>query len=130
MSTATARVATRPVARPAQRSQPARAVPQRRKQKAVQRSVRGGIVWIVALATLLTGVVAVNVAVLRQNMQLESYATERSQLSDQNLELRSKLSHVTSSPYIERLAKKRLKLVQVPAGSDQTTYIQLSAGGK
>ena len=105
-------------------------MPQRRKQKAVQRSVRGGIVWIVALATLLTGVVAVNVAVLRQNMQLESYATERSQLGDQNLELRSKLSHVTSSPYIERLAKKRLKLVQVPAGSDQTTYIQLSAGGK
>jgi len=90
--------------------------------------VRGGIVWIVALATLLTGVVAVNVAVLRQNMQLESYATERSQLRDQNHELQTQLSHASSSPYIERVASKRLGLVQV--GSDQTTYIRLDAGGK
>jgi cell division protein FtsB len=92
--------------------------------------VRGGIVWIVALAMLLTGVVAVNVAVLQQNMQLESYSTERAQLRDQNLELSSRLSQVTSSPYIERRAQKKLGLVQVPAGSAQTTYIQLSAGGK
>ncbi len=90
--------------------------------------MRGGIVWIVALATLLTGVVAVNVAVLRQNMQLESYATEQTQLRDQNFKLRSKLSQATSSPHVERLAQKRFDLV--PAASDQTTYIQLSAGGK
>lgn len=128
MSTATARVATRPATRPAARPQPARATPRRRKQKAVQRSVRGGVVWIVALATLLTGVVAVNVAVLRQNMQLESYSTERSHLRDQNLELSSKLSQTSSPSNIERLAQKRLGLVV--AGSDQTTYIRLSAGGK
>lgn len=90
--------------------------------------MRGGVVWIVALATLLTGVVAVNVAVLRQNMQLESYSTERSHLRDQNHELRSKLSQTSSSSNIERLAQKRLGLVM--AGSDQTTYIRLSAGGK
>jgi cell division protein FtsB len=90
--------------------------------------VRGGIVWIVALAVLLTGVVAVNVAVLRQNMQLESYGTERSQLRDQNLELRSRLSQATSSPYVGRIAQKRLGLVY--ATSDQTTYISLGAGGK
>ncbi len=92
--------------------------------------MRGGIVWIVALATLLTGVVAVNVAVLRQNMQLESYSTERAQLRDQNVELRSKLSHAISPSNIDRLAQKKLGLVQVPAGSDQTTYIRFSAGGK
>jgi cell division protein FtsL len=90
--------------------------------------VRGGIVWIVALATLLTGVVAVNVAVLRQNMELESYGSERAQLIDQNHELRSKLSQASSPSYIERLASKKLGLVQV--GSDQTTYIKLDAGGK
>jgi cell division protein FtsB len=103
-------------------------VPRRRKQKAVQRSVRGGIVWIVALAALLTGVVAVNVAVLRQNMQLESYATEQAQLHDQNLKLRSRLSQATSSPAVASLARKRLGLVL--AASDQTTYIRLNAGGK
>jgi len=77
---------------------------------------------------LLTGVVAVNVAVLQQNMQLESYGNVRAQLRDQNLELRSKLSQTASPSYIERLASKRLGLVQ--AGSDQTTYIRLDAGGK
>lgn len=128
MSTATARVATRPVGRPAPRPQPARAAPQQKRRKAAQRSVRGGIVWIVALAVLLTGVVAVNVAVLRQNMQLESYGNQQSQLRDQNLELRSRLSQATSSPYVERVAQKRLGLVT--ANSSQTTYIRLGAGGK
>ena len=90
--------------------------------------MRGGIVWIVALAVLLTGVVAVNVAVLRQNMQLESYGNEQSQLRDQNLELRSSLSQATSSPYVERIAQKRLGLVY--ANTAQTTNIRLGAGGK
>jgi cell division protein FtsL len=90
--------------------------------------VRGGIFWIVALAVLLTGVVAVNVAVLRQNMQLESYGNEQSQLLDQNLELRSQLSQATSSPYVEKVARKKLGLVY--ANSDQTTYIRLGTGGK
>jgi len=90
--------------------------------------VRGGIFWIVALAVLLTGVVSVNVAVLRQNMQLESYGSERSQLRDQNLELRSRLSQATSSPYVEKVAQKKLGLVY--ANSDQTTYIRLGTGGK
>ncbi len=120
MTAAPVRVAARPAARPA------RATP-RRKQKA-QRGVRGGIVWIVFLATLLTGVVAINVAVLRQNMQLESYTNERGQLRDQNLELRSRLSQVSSPIYVKRIAQRRLGLVQ--AGPEQTTYIQLSAGGK
>lgn len=124
MTAAPVRVAARPAPRSRPRS--ARAAP-RRKQK-VQRSVRGGIVWIVFLATLLTGVVAINVAVLRQNMQLESYSTERAQLRDQNLELRSKLSQVSSPSYIERIAQKRLGLVL--AGNDQQTYIRLDAGGK
>ena len=90
--------------------------------------MRGGIFWIVALAVLLTGVVSVNVAVLRQNMQLESYGSERSQLRDQNSELRSRLSQATSSPYVEKVAQKKLGLVY--ANSDQATYIRLGTGGK
>jgi cell division protein FtsL len=85
-------------------------------------------VWIVALATLLTGVVAVNVAVLRQNMQLESYAARQSQLRDQNFKLQTQLSQASSQSHIERLASTRLGLVL--AGSEQTTYIRLDAGGK
>jgi cell division protein FtsB len=127
VSAVSARVATRPATRSAPRPQPTRAAPRRRSRKA-QRSVRGGIVWIVALATLLTGVVAVNVAVLRQNMQLESYSNDQAQLRDQNHVLQTRLSHASSPSYIERIASKRLGLVA--AGSDQTTYIRLGAGGK
>ena len=36
----------------------------------------GGVVWIVALALLLAGVVAVNVAVLRLNLQLDAVTME------------------------------------------------------
>ena len=126
MTAAPVRVAARPAVRPAPSPRSARAAP-RRKQKA-QRGVRGGIVWIVFLATLLTGVVAINVAVLRQSMQLESYTNERGQLRDQTLELRSRLSQVSSPIYVKRVAQRKLGLVQ--AGPEQTTYIQLGAGGK
>ena len=84
--------------------------------------------WIVFLATLLTGVVAINVAVLRQNMQLESYSTERTQLREQNIELGSRLSQVSSPSHIARVAQLRLGLTL--AGPERTTYIQLNAGGK
>jgi len=120
-----ARVATRPARRYVEPQVP-RAVPERRKRKA-QRSVRGGVVWIVAFALLLSGVVALNVAALRQNMQIENLANQRVQLIDQNQELRSQLSHAVSSPNIDRLARS-LKLVQMPP--DQTTYVRLGAGGK
>ena len=103
-----------------------RTVPERRKRKA-QRSVRGGVVWIVFLAVLMTGVVAVNVAVLRQNMQLENLANQRIQLIDRNQELRSQLSQATSTVNIEGRAKA-LGLVLMAPG--QTTYVRLGTGGK
>lgn len=103
-----------------------RAVPERRKRKA-QRSVRGGVVWIVVLAVLLTGVVAVNVAALRQNMQLENLGNQRIQLIDQTQGLRSQLSKATSSVNIERRAKAQGLVLMAP---DQTTYVKLGTGGK
>ena len=121
-----ARVATRP-ARPYVQPEEPQAVPERRRRKA-QRSVRSGVVWIAFLAVLLTGVVTVNVAALRQNMQLENLATQRTQLIDQNQELRSQLSQAVSPPQIDRLARTSLKLVQM--APDQTTYVRLGTGGK
>jgi cell division protein FtsB len=103
-----------------------RTVPERRKRKA-QRSVRGGVVWIVFLAVLMTGVVAVNVAVLRQNMQLENLANQRIQLIDRNQELRSQLSQATSTVNIEGRAKAQGLVLMAPG---QTTYVRLGTGGK
>jgi len=58
-------------ARPRRRAQ-ARGVPKRR--------VAGGVVWIASVAVLLTGIVALNVAVLRLNLRLDGLGEERAKL--------------------------------------------------
>jgi len=45
-----------------------------------QRRIAGGVVWIVVVAALLAGVVAVNVAVLQLNLGLDSANRQRAQL--------------------------------------------------
>jgi hypothetical protein len=45
-----------------------------------QRRIAGGVVWIVVVAALLGGVVAVNVAVLQQNLRLDGVNRQRGQL--------------------------------------------------
>src|SRR2546422_9378825 len=88
-----------------------------------ERRVTGGVFWIGIVATLLAGVVATNVAVLRLNMKLDRLGRERADLRAQNAELSSQLSSNASAPRIQRLAAKQLGWVQ--ATSDQTTYFQL-----
>jgi hypothetical protein len=89
--------------------------------------VRGGVVWILAIAVLLAGVVAVNVAGLRQNMQLESLTLKRTALIDRNLTLLSELSSALSPTRVDGAAQAG---GMVKASSDETTYISLGAGGK
>jgi cell division protein FtsL len=100
------------------------AVP-RSRPRAVRRErrVTGGVFWIGIVATLLAGVVATNVAVLRLNMKLDSLGRERADLQAQNAQLSSQLSSAASAPRIQKLAAKRLGWVQ--ATSDQTTYLTL-----
>ena len=88
-----------------------------------ERRVTGGVFWIGVVAALLAGVVATNVAVLRLNMKLDSLGRERADLRAQNAELSSRLSSAASAPRIQKLAAKRLGLVQ--ATSDQTHYFTL-----
>jgi hypothetical protein len=45
-----------------------------------QRRLAGGVLWIVVVAALLAGVVAVNVAVLQLNLSLDSVNRKRGQL--------------------------------------------------
>lgn len=88
-----------------------------------ERRVTGGVFWIGIVATLLAGVVATNVAVLRLNMKLDRLGRERTDLRAQNAQLSSQLSRAASAPRIQKLAAKRLGWVQ--ATSDQTTYLKL-----
>src|SRR5258705_5495660 len=81
-----------------------------------ERRVTGGVFWIGIVATLLAGVVATNVAVLRLNMKLDSLGRQRADLQAQNAQLSSQLSSAASAPRIQKLAAKRLRWVQGNSG--------------
>ncbi len=106
----------RPKARPRKRSE-AKSVPRRR--------AFGGVVWIVLFGALLAGVVAVNVAVLQLNVQLDKLGTERVQLRADTAHLRSQLSSAGAVTQLESQARTRLGLV--PADPTATSYIELPA---
>lgn len=87
------------------------------------RLLGGGVVWIVLFAALLAGVVAVNVTVLRLNLQLDEIGRERSELRADVANLRSELSSASATARIERIATKELGLTQ--ADPETTTYVRL-----
>jgi cell division protein FtsL len=100
----TARVET-PVAPPRRRT---------RTRVAARRRARpfGGVLWIVVAAVLLAGVVAVNVAVLQLNVQLDELGRERVQLQADTKRLSSQLSSASANARIESQAKSKLGLVR------------------
>jgi len=96
----------------------------RARPRAVSRPVnplRSGVTWIVVLAALLGGIVALNVAVLQLNVRLSSLSRERVSLRSDNAMLQSQLSSAAAVPRIQSLAHRRLGLV--PA--TDTTYVEL-----
>ena len=74
-------------------------------------------------AVLLAGVVAVNVAVLRLNLELDRASQDRTELQSDISLLRSELSSTAATSRIERLARGELGMV--PANPDNTIYIRL-----
>jgi cell division protein FtsL len=100
------------------------AVPQRdRTRSRRQPRVAHGVVWIVLVAVLLAGVVALNVAVLRLNLRLDGLSRERAKLRADNAQLSSQVSSAAASNRIQDMAHRTLGLV--PAQPDQTTYINI-----
>ena len=83
----------------------------------------GGVLWIVLFAVLLAGVVAVNVTVLRLNLQLDQVGRERTELRGDISSLRSQLSSASATSRVDRLAQKELGLVQ--ADSDELIFVRL-----
>jgi len=108
---------------------PPRARPKRRpapRRRAEPRGrVFGGVLWIGFLAVLLAGVVALNVAVLRLNLQLDELGRERENLRAGNAALASRYSSVHATARIQSLARTQLGLV--PAAAEDTTYVELGA---
>jgi cell division protein FtsL len=83
--------------------------------------VTGGVVWILLVAVLLAGIVALNVAVLGLNMEVDRLDGERERLRAEHAVLASELSSAAAAGRIEAYATRRLGLVD-PV---QTTYIRL-----
>lgn len=106
-------------------AQPVRAPRARGRAAERKRSwaLGGGVLWIVLLAVLLAGVVAINVAVLRLNLQLDETGRERTELRTDIQRLRSEISSAAATTRIERLAEGELGLLEVQP--EDTTYIQL-----
>ena len=99
------------------------AAPVRSRRKHAHRRVRGHIVWMILFALLLSGVVAVNVAVLRAHVAVSKLDEQQAQLQNENQALASRLSAANSAPRIEAAAR-RLGLVQ--AQTSDTTYLDLA----
>jgi len=104
-------------------AQSARAGRGRTRTRSRPRLLGGGVFWIVLFAALLAGVVAVNVSVLRLNLQLDQVGRERSELKADVAGLRSELSSAGATARIERLARTELGLV--PADPETTVYVRL-----
>ena len=84
----------------------------------------GGVVWILVLAGLLAGIVAVNVAVLQLNVRLDELGRERTQLRADTNRLSSQLSSASANARIESQARTRLGLVR--AELHPADYIELA----
>jgi cell division protein FtsL len=115
-----ARTEPQPISRPRRRPSARPAAKTRARQKA---RPFGGVVWIVVLAALLGGVVAVNVAVLQLNLRLDELGRERMQLRADTNRLSSQLSSASANMRIESQARSRLGLE--PADPALTYHVQL-----
>ena len=107
----------RPAPKPARSSKPRVAA----KKKA---GLLGGVVWIVLLAALLGGIVALNVAVLQLNVRLQQANNSRADVRARTVALAGQLSSAGSAPQVAGAAEHKLGLV--PAAPDQTTYVDLA----
>jgi cell division protein FtsL len=101
--------------------------PKARAKKAPRVRVAGGAAWIGIVAVLLSGVVALNVAVLQLNVKLEDLGTERTRLRAENADLASEIASKAQAGRIHTLARGQLGLEVADAG--RTTYLDLGSDG-
>jgi cell division protein FtsL len=95
----------------------------RRRTRVSRGAFGGGIAWIVAAGLLLAGVVAINVLVLRLNVELDELGRTRAELKADIATTRAQLSSASANARIESEAATKLGLAQ--ADPNATTYVPL-----
>jgi cell division protein FtsL len=111
-------------ARAKPRAQP-KSKPRANAKRSPRARVAGGAAWIGLVAVLLAGVVALNVAVLRLNVQFEELGQERARLRAENADLSSQIASKAQAGRIQTIARR---VGLQPAGADQWTYLDLGHG--
>jgi hypothetical protein len=112
-------------ARTRSRAEP-KSKPKPKAQARTKRRARshGAILWIAVSAVLLSGVVFVNLGVLRLNLAVDRATQSRDKLRAQNAALQSQLSAALASPRIQAQAHKTDGLV--PADPSSIGYVNLA----
>ncbi|HEY2355243.1 MAG TPA: hypothetical protein VGH79_10145 [Gaiellaceae bacterium] len=106
------------------RSAPATAKPKRQQQRRARNlRVRAPLVYMVVLAVMLVGVVAVNVAVMRAHVSTNDLDTKIAQLQQGNAKLASQYASMTAAP---RVAQEAAAAGLVPASGLVTTYLDMT----
>ena len=94
-----------------------------RRVRVARGTFTGGVFWIVTIAALLAGVVAINILALRLNVELDDLRRARAELKAEIATTRAQLSSASSNARIETEAESRLGYVQ--ADPNATTYLRL-----
>jgi cell division protein FtsL len=99
------------------------AQPALRRARVGRGAFTGGVLWILLVAVLLAGVVAVNVLVVRLNVQLDDLRRDRAELKAEIATTRAQLSSASANARIETEAASKLGLVK--HDPTQTTFLRL-----
>ena len=102
----------------------AEAHPAPRRARLPRAGFGGAGVWIVVVGLLLAGVVAINVLVLRLNVELDELRRGRAELKADIAATRAQLSSASANARIESEAATKLGLVA--ADPNDTTYVPLT----
>jgi cell division protein FtsL len=113
-----------PAPRTAAPRRSARSAAPARKPRPVERGRRGllsgAVLWVVLLAALFGGIVALNVAALRGTIDANRVESEAESLKEQNTALASEVAAMSG---YGRIAVKASKLGMVPAQPARSDYI-------
>ena len=78
----------------------------RRRRPITRPRVRLGVLWILTVAALLAGIVALNLTVLQLNLQVERLENERIRLEQRNADLATDISRAAAAGRIEAEAQR------------------------